>query len=93
MSRVPSLLSGCNGHPEVTTCKRQTKCRRCKQPIRQNDICVDIPNSAGAFTSNRRYCVQCFKAVLDNTKKEIGALELSLASMLLPSATGVSENL
>lgn len=74
----PSLISGCNGQPDITKCKRKSSCIRCKTEILKDAICVDIPLAGPGFTNNRRYCISCFQAILAQTRKELDHLETSL---------------
>lgn len=79
--KCPSLISGCNGQPDITKCKRKSSCVRCKNEILKDSMCVDIPFADSGFTNNRRYCISCFQAILAQTRKELDRLETSLHAL------------
>ena len=75
MSKILSLISGCNGKPEAYQASRQVECSKCETAILKSLNCVRIPTRSGAFSSKKIFCLVCFEAILGQTKKDIVALE------------------
>lgn len=74
-NKSPSLINGATGRPVVATARQERPCRGCGAAIIKGDKCFDIPNPRKAFSNSRRFCVACFKIVLDKTKADVAKLE------------------
>ncbi len=78
MSRTISLISAKNGKPKYLIAKKLCKCSKCKTLIRASQKCVEVPMIAGAYTNKKRYCLNCFRLVLNQTIKDIEQLKEEL---------------
>ena len=50
--RIPSLLSVNCGKPKKSIVKRKSYCRRCKEPLKAEEFCVEIPKRNGIHLIN-----------------------------------------
>ena len=73
---VPSLIGSSNGKPKRVEVLRKSECRRCKKELFKGDNCVEIPKVGGAHTNQKRYCDECYKAILDKTEKDLNELKI-----------------
>jgi len=73
--KTPSLISGSNGKPNYVIAQRASRCFRCHIEIISQEKCVEIPKLGGPFTQKKRICLNCFRDILRQTKKDIEALE------------------
>jgi len=79
--KTPSLLSMSTGRPTVYTCKKKTKCSRCKNEITMDQDCFQIPKMSAGFSSKKMFCVECTDSIVKQTKTEISKLEIEISSM------------
>jgi hypothetical protein len=71
---VPSLIGSTLGRPRRVVVGKKSTCKRCGEPIIAGQNCVAIPKLGGAFTSLKRYCDGCYKAILEKTKTDLDRL-------------------
>ncbi len=70
--KIPSLLSGTSGKVHIVKAKKKSKCKRCSNDISTGEKCFDI-NSTGTF-GQKRYCIDCFRSILEQTTEELNKL-------------------
>ena len=73
--KTPSLIGASLGRPSKKTCGRETPCSRCGKGIAKGKDCYDVPQPMKPHSSTRRFCVECFKGVLKQTKGDLENLE------------------
>jgi len=73
--KTPSLITGSSGKPIKTFAKRLRNCLRCSFAISLGGTCFEIPKVGGGFTTKKTFCINCFKEILEQTKKDISILE------------------
>ena len=73
--KIPSLISGSSGKPQVAIALKKCYCSRCKCDILNGGQCFDVPKLGGGFTSKRRVCMDCFKEILFQTEKDMDKLK------------------
>ena len=73
--KIPSLITASSGKPTICTCKRLSKCKRCKEKIMLGERCADIPIAGKGYKASKRYCLKCFKEILFQSKIDIEQLE------------------
>jgi ribosomal protein S27AE len=73
--KIPSLITGSSGRPNQVVAKRRRQCSRCSSDILLNEMCFEIPKVGGGFANKKTFCVNCFKEILGQTKKDIAELE------------------
>lgn len=78
--KTPSLIGSSLGRPEAKTARRRSPCSRCKADIVMGDTCFDVPQPSNTFPSPRRFCVPCFTLVLEQTRRDLAALDTLLPS-------------
>ena len=71
---VPSLIGSTLGTPRRVPIKKQCDCKRCGAPLVAGQDCVAIPQLGGGFVNLRRYCEECFKAILGKTQSDLDEL-------------------
>jgi len=71
---VPSLIGCTLGTPRRVPVEKKSKCKRCNAPILAGHNCIAIPQLGGSFSSLKRYCEECFKAILGKTKTDLEEL-------------------
>lgn len=76
--RTPTLLSMSTGKPSKHTCKKSSKCARCKEVILNGAICFQIPKQKSGFTSKPLFCISCTKNILEQTKADILDIEKAI---------------
>lgn len=73
--KTPSLIGSSLGRPTKVTCGRKTPCSRCKQSILMGKECFDVPQPLKPHSSTRRFCAECFSAVLEQTRLDLENLK------------------
>jgi hypothetical protein len=73
--KTPSLIGFANGAPCRVTVLKKSSCVRCKAAIVVGDDCFNIPQKKSGFTRERRYCKDCFSAVLQQTSSDLEGLQ------------------
>jgi ribosomal protein L37E len=73
--KTPSLLTGSSGKPAKVTAKRCRKCCRCAFMVSNGEVCFEVPKVGGGFSSKKTYCSNCFKEILEQTKKDIAIFD------------------
>lgn len=73
--KTPSLITGSSGKPTKTVAKRSRNCRRCSSVISLGEACFEVPKVGGGFSSKKTFCINCFKEILIQTKKDIAKIE------------------
>ena len=73
--KTPSLIGSSLGRPSVATAGKLCKCSRCGSGIAMGVKCYDIPQPKKPFGSPRRFCVDCFQQVLEQTGQDLAALK------------------
>ena len=73
--RTPSLIGSTNGRPVRIEVKKRCACQRCKEDIEAGEDCFGIPKLGTAFSNKQRFCALCFKAVLDQTRRDLSEIE------------------
>ena len=76
--KIPSLITGSNGKPSKVVCKRRRLCSRCSFEILLGESCFEIPKVGGGFSNKKTFCPDCFKEILEQTKKDMSILEDSI---------------
>jgi hypothetical protein len=71
---VPSLIGSTLGTPRRVPVERTSECTRCSVAIAAGRDCVAIPKLGGSFSSLKRYCDDCFKAILEKTEVDLDGL-------------------
>lgn len=69
--KIPSLISAGNGYPEKDMPQKKCFCSRCEAVIMEMSTSFLIPKKVNGFTNKKRYCLGCFKDVIDQTKKDL----------------------
>lgn len=80
--KTPSLITGSSGKPVKVTAKRSRPCGRCSSSISSGEICFEVPKVGGGFSSKNTFCVNCFKEVLTQTKKDLDELEANISEIV-----------
>lgn len=73
--KTPSLIGSSLGRPAKAECGRATPCSRCDITIAKGTTCFDVPQPSKPFGATRRFCIGCFTEVLEQTKRDLAALE------------------
>lgn len=76
--KTPSLIGSSLGRPEKKTAGRRSPCSRCEASILLGDTCYDVPQPSKSFPTPRRFCVSCFRLVLQQTKLDLAGLDALL---------------
>lgn len=69
--KTPSLIGFANGSPCRVEVLKKSICVRCKAEIVVGDDCFNIPQKKSGFTRERRYCKNCYSAVLQQTETDL----------------------
>ena len=72
--KTPSLIGGSLGKPQAAIAGRESPCSRCKKGIPMKVKCVDVPQLRKRFASTRRFCIDCFLLVLEQTRHDLEGL-------------------
>lgn len=78
--KTPSLISQSTGKPVADVLKKKCKCNRCKSELALGERCFRIPKMESGFSNKKPYCINCFRDILEQTKKDISEIERSLNS-------------
>jgi hypothetical protein len=73
--KTPSLIGSSLGRPRSAVAKRSSPCSRCDVDITMGASCFDVPQPQKKFASTRRFCTTCYRAVLEQTKRDLAELE------------------
>ncbi|MBT4384533.1 hypothetical protein HOD30_02170 [Candidatus Peregrinibacteria bacterium] len=73
--KTPSLITASSGRPEKSQAKKLRNCTRCKEAIVKGTDCFLIPKKSGGFTSKKSFCNECFREILEQSKKDLGLFE------------------
>ena len=73
--KTPSLITGSSGKPKPAVCKKRSICKRCKGEISASERCFEIPIVGRGYTASKRHCEQCFKEILEQTRKDLESFE------------------
>jgi hypothetical protein len=68
---TPSLIGSTNGRPRRAPVLKKSKCYRCQDELPTGQDCIEIPKVGSGFSSARRVCKECFKAILEKTKQDL----------------------
>jgi hypothetical protein len=79
--KIPSLISGSSGRPEMASAQRVRKCVRCKTSVAKGNNCFEIPKPGGGFSSKKTFCLECFGNILNQTQIDIDKLKIDLESV------------
>ena len=66
--KTPSLIGGSLGKPRKCVVQRACDCKRCKATIQKDAECYEIAQLGGSFTRYKRYCNDCFSAIVYETR-------------------------
>jgi len=72
--KTPSLISGSSGKPTLLEAKKKCNCCRCKKEIHKGEKCFSVPKVGTGFNSQKRYCRECFKSILEQTQKDLTSI-------------------
>ena len=72
--KTPSLIGSSNGRPKRVVVMRTSECCRCHGAIKPGDDCFNIPRAGQGFSTEKRYCNDCYGNVLDQTQKDLAEL-------------------
>lgn len=72
--KIPSLISGVNGRPNLVRAQRKRTCSRCGGEILSGEQLFEIPKSQSGFNSPKPFCLTCFDDVLRQTQKDLDEL-------------------
>jgi len=78
--KTPSLIGSSLGRPSQVTAGKRSPCSRCAVDILMGQTCYDVPQPPKKFSASRRFCLACFKTVLEKTRQDLAALEALLLS-------------
>lgn len=73
--KTPSLIGAANGRPKKVNALRKSSCARCKGEILGGSSCFEIPQAGNGFTSQKRFCTECYKKVIEQTEKDLSELK------------------
>jgi positive regulator of sigma E activity len=76
--KVPSMLSVQNGPITFDLAKQKSKCGRCHESIKGGDRCAAMKTSKAGFSTSRRLCIECAKAVIDSTMNDVAKIREQL---------------
>jgi len=72
--RTPTLICGSSGKPSKIVAKRKSNCARCGDDIIKDQECFEVPRVGFGLQSPKRYCIDCYTEILDQTKKDLDTL-------------------
>jgi len=73
--KTPSLIGSSLGRPRSAIAGRSSPCSRCDADIAMGDKCYDVPQPQKKFASTRRFCLACYRAVLEQTRRDLADVE------------------
>src|SRR5215203_3995292 len=68
---VPSLIGGADGRPKRVDVLKKSEFSRCHTTFVAGQTCIAIPKLGGAYSTARRVCDDCFKAILQKTLEDL----------------------
>ena len=69
--KTPSLIGSTLGKPKRLQVEKRSSCKRCHGTIEGGTECYAIPQLGSGFTSYKRYCDNCFGAILEKTQEDL----------------------
>lgn len=72
--KTPSLIGGSLGSPRKCVVQRACDCKRCKATIQKDAECYEIAQLGSSFSSYKRYCDDCFSAIVYETRAVLDVL-------------------
>ncbi len=72
--KTPSLIGSTLGRPIKGIAAGKSHCKRCDTSILKDKECWEIPQLGGSFSPCGRYCDDCFRLILEQTKADLDAL-------------------
>jgi hypothetical protein len=79
--RTPSLISASNGRPKRVDVQRKSTCCRCDCGIEAGAHCFNIPKAGQGFSKEKRYCLVCYKNVIEQTEKDLVELKEEIKTL------------
>lgn len=73
--KTPSLIGSSLGRPRAVVAGKSCSCGRCNVGIPMGQKCYDVPQPSKPFSSTRRFCVDCFRKVLEKTWEDLTEIE------------------
>ena len=73
--QTPSLIGSTLGSPRRISVKKKSACKRCGDSIEAGRNCAAIPQLGSGFSPLRRYCEECFEAILEKTQGDLDELK------------------
>jgi len=73
--KIPSLISGSSGKPTLETTINKRSCTRCSCDILGGQKYFGIPKLGSGFSNKKPFCKNCFKEILDESIKDLQALQ------------------
>jgi hypothetical protein len=71
---TPSLIGSTNGRPRCATVARKSKCYRCHVDLLAGQVCIEIPNLGGGYSTLKRVCNECFQGIVQKTSQDLDEL-------------------
>ena len=77
--KTPSLIGSGAGNSRFAKAIKKRTCKRCETELPGGTDCIEvaIPGSFGS----RTYCKECFAKIIEQSKKDLAALETKLAQI------------
>lgn len=75
--KTPSLIGSSLGRPKLVEAGKLSRCSRCECDITKGTCCYDIPQPNKKFGATRRFCRECFRTVLEQTRRDLDELSES----------------
>src|SRR3989338_8621370 len=88
--KTPSLISGESGKPEFNKPLRVISCKRCKVHIATHEYFAGVPRTKSSHKSLKKYCLKCFRQIMEKTKEDIQIIEQRV--LLILSETNISSS-
>ena len=80
-NRVSSLINGSLGRPKIAIAGKRCNCSKCDAAIHKDEKCYDIPNPHAPFSAKRRFCISCFREILDKTETDLTGIRNEVNSV------------
>jgi hypothetical protein len=74
LGRFPRLKDLGLGRPRTDRPGCKTKCSRCEAAILKGHLSYVVPQPKKPHSSTRRFCVDCFAGVLEQTRQDLEKL-------------------
>jgi hypothetical protein len=71
---APSLIGSTLGSVRKCVVQRICSCNRCRGNIEKDIVCYEIAQLGGAFNNYKRYCDDCFRAIIEKTRADLNRL-------------------